>query len=149
MSVKQGDNREEVGPGKPPKSSQWKPGTSGNPKGRPRSKTASEEIRARLSEINESDPERRTYGRIMAVKLVDAACSGDARAVQAVREVIDRTEGKARQTITLTTDRREQLERAVHNIIEEATARGLSITRDQAIEDLAEYVPDVRSLLIN
>ena len=37
MADKQGSNREsEVGYGKPPIGTQWKPGQSGNPKGRPK-----------------------------------------------------------------------------------------------------------------
>ena len=51
--------------------------------------------------------------------LIDRAIGGD---VAAIKEIIDRTEGKARQAIVLSYAEREKLENAVQQIIDETGA---------------------------
>lgn len=74
----------------------WKKGQSGNPSGRPKSKTLSNAYRNKLEEEVPNDPERRTWAELIAEAQVRDAVRGN---VQAAREIADRTEGKARQSI--------------------------------------------------
>ena len=92
---KQGKNREKVGKGKPPKETQWKPGQSGNPKGRPKSITLSEALRAQLGQVMPGEDEK-TYAEKIALVLCEEATKGN---VGAAKEIADRTEGKPRQTL--------------------------------------------------
>jgi Family of unknown function (DUF5681) len=77
---------------------QWKKGQSGNPSGRPKSKTLSDAYRNKLEELVPNDPEGRTWAEIIAEAQVRDAVRGN---VQAAREIADRTEGRARQAIEL------------------------------------------------
>ncbi|MGC1904909.1 MAG: DUF5681 domain-containing protein [Candidatus Acidiferrum sp.] len=74
----------------------WKKGTSGNPLGRPKSKTLSDAYRNKLEEPVPNDPEKRTWAELIAEAQVRDAVRGN---VQAAKEIADRTEGKARQAI--------------------------------------------------
>src|SRR5271154_3735305 len=74
----------------------WKKGQSGNPSGRPKSKTLSDAYKNKLEELVPNDPERRTWAELIAEAQVRDAVRGN---VQAAREIADRTEGKARQAI--------------------------------------------------
>lgn len=142
---KQGDNRAKRGARKgPPKETQWKPGQSGNPAGRPKTITLSEAYRRELAKVDPTDEQKRTFAEILAEQTVIKAKGGD---VSALRELADRTEGKAKQTITLTTDRREQIEQAVERMIERAAADGQTLTRDEAVAALAAYVPEASALI--
>src|SRR5271168_4212991 len=78
------------------KASREKKGQSGNPGGRPRSKTLSDAYRLKLEEPVPNDPEGRTWAELIAEAQVRDAVRGN---VQAAREIADRTEGKARQAI--------------------------------------------------
>jgi hypothetical protein len=78
------------------KSHQWKKGQSGNPSGRPKSKTLSNAYRNKLEEVVPNDPEGRTWAELIAEAQVRDAVRGN---VQAAREIADRTEGRARQSI--------------------------------------------------
>lgn len=78
----------------------WRPGQSGNPAGRPKAITISAALRHKLAEVDESDPERRTYVELIANYLVRVAAglAGSGRSsVLAAREIANRTEGKPRQ----------------------------------------------------
>lgn len=75
---------------------QWKKGQSGNPTGRPKSKTLSDAYRKKLEEPVPNDPEGRTWAELIAEGQVRDAVRGN---VQAAREIADRTEGKPRQSI--------------------------------------------------
>jgi hypothetical protein len=75
---------------------QWKKGQSGNPSGRPKSKTLSDAYRTKLEEPVPNDPEGRTWAELIAEAQVRDAVRGN---VQAAREIADRTEGRARQAI--------------------------------------------------
>ncbi len=122
----------------------FKPGQSGNPAGRPKSLTLSEAYRRELAKIDESDPLKRTHAEVLAAKMIFKASKGD---VAALKEIADRVEGKAKQTITLTTDRREQVERAIERMIERAGEQGQALSRQDAITALAAYAPEASQLL--
>jgi hypothetical protein len=70
----------------------FRPGQSGNPKGRPKSISLSEAYRKELAKTDPADPDGRTYAEVLAEKMREKACGGD---VAALREMADRTEGKA------------------------------------------------------
>jgi hypothetical protein len=74
----------------------WKKGQSGNPSGRPKSKTLSDAYKSKLEEPVPNDPEGRTWAELIAAAQVRDAVRGN---VQAAREIADRTEGRARQAI--------------------------------------------------
>src|SRR3984885_4013620 len=74
----------------------WKKGQSGNPSGRPKSKTLSDAYKSKLEEPVANDPEGRTWAELIAEAQVRDAVRGN---VQAAREIADRTEGRARQAI--------------------------------------------------
>ena len=78
------------------KATRWKKGQSGNPGGRPKSKTLSDAYKYKLEEPVSNDPEGRTWAELIAEAQVRDAVRGN---VQAAREIADRTEGKARQAI--------------------------------------------------
>jgi hypothetical protein len=122
----------------------FKPGQSGNPKGRPKSIVLSEAYRKHLAKVDESDPERRTYAEVLAEQMIVKAKAGD---VGALREIADRTEGKAKQTIALTLEKREQIERAIDKLMGDALASGDEVTREQAIEALSIFMPEASQLV--
>jgi hypothetical protein len=72
-------------------------GESGNTAGRPRLTKITDALREQVSEELPDAPER-TIAEAIARKLIKLALGGD---IAAVREVLDRTEGKARQAIDL------------------------------------------------
>jgi len=74
----------------------FRKGQSGNPSGRPKSKTLSDACKNKLEESVPNDPERRTWAELIAEAQVRDAVRGN---VQAAREIADRTEGRARQAI--------------------------------------------------
>ncbi len=76
-------------------SGRWEPGRSGNPGGRPSSQSLNAAIRARLDERREDGI---TRAERIAQILVDMAEQGDLRAI---REVIDRAEGRPNQAVAL------------------------------------------------
>jgi hypothetical protein len=95
---KQGINRESVGYKNPPKSTQFKPGQSGNPTGRPKRKYLSEVYAELLEHENEDGEDMAT---VIARKVLDDALDGD---LNAIKEITDRVEGKPRQTNVLSGD---------------------------------------------
>src|ERR1700681_3293 len=78
------------------KAYRWKKGQSGNPGGRPKSKTLSDAYRNKLEEPVPNDPEKRTWAELIAEAQVRDAVRGN---VQAAREIADRTARRARQAI--------------------------------------------------
>jgi hypothetical protein len=116
----------------------FKHGRSGNPKGRPKSAMLSDALRRMLVEACPQDPER-TWAEVIADQLIAKAAAGD---VSAAKEIADRTEGKARQHLTLSYTQREKLEIAVQGIMEES-----GCSREDAIKTLALFRPDVLVLL--
>jgi Family of unknown function (DUF5681) len=73
----------------------FKPGESGNPKGRPKSLTLSEALRAQLGQVMPGEDEK-TYAEKIALCLCEEAAKGN---VGAAKEIADRTEGKPRQSL--------------------------------------------------
>jgi len=76
----------------------WKPGQSGNPGGRPKSKLISEAYRFKLSELVPDDPHGRTFAELIADGMVVEAVKGKNK-VSAAGELADRTEGKPKQSV--------------------------------------------------
>jgi len=90
----------EVGYGKPPKHTRFKPGQSGNPKGRPKaSKSFREEMAEELAEhltVKEGGREVRLSKRRLMVKaLFNKAAKGDVRAANAVLALATDASGEA------------------------------------------------------
>jgi hypothetical protein len=76
----------------PPVETRWKPGESGNPKGRPPKKNSlSEDLDEILQEVCLTDPEKRKYRRLFIHSRLRQALKGDA---MAAREIWERHEGK-------------------------------------------------------
>ena len=89
-------------PGKTPEGAKpFKPGKSGNPKGRPKgARSLSTILREMLEEpidiVVDGKKERREFREVIIRKLLKKANDGDMRAIQ---EIFDRVEGKAQQNI--------------------------------------------------
>ncbi len=122
----------------------FRKGQSGNPKGRPKSITLSEAYRRELAKVDPNDEQKRTFAEVLAGQTILKAKGGD---VAAIKEIADRTEGKAKQSITLTLDKREQVERAVDHMIRSAEANGDRLSRDDAIRALSLFMPEASQLL--
>lgn len=71
----------------------WKPGQSGNPSGRPRKLPITDVLREELEHLGEDGVANEVA---IARKLVQMARQGD---LGAIREIADRTEGKARPRV--------------------------------------------------
>jgi hypothetical protein len=114
-------------------------GVSGNPAGRPRTSVAA--LWRRLnSEVDPEDdaPDKRTRAERLYFKVYGAAMGGS---IQAAALILDRTEGKPRQTVTLTVQERDRLEATVSGLMEE-----IGCSREEAIGRLAPLVPEVSQL---
>ena len=94
----------QVGDKRPPRHSQFKPGVSGNPKGRPK---GSVNLRTRISQqlskavtVNRNGrPVKMSKGELIALQIVDAAAKGDLKAAMlAVR--LDDEAGVAMSKVT-------------------------------------------------
>lgn len=93
----------EVGYGKPPKKHQFKPGQSGNPKGRPKGAKSEANL---LREILEHRISLREAGKIRKIsvrqaillKMADGALQGDTRKAAFVLDRYRRTEGDVPET---------------------------------------------------
>jgi hypothetical protein len=78
------------------------PGQSGNPGGRPKGTVKLSTCYERsLARPYPDDPEGRTYAQVIADKAVELAAKGD---IPAIKEVTDRTEGKAPQRVEVAAD---------------------------------------------
>lgn len=76
----------------------WKPGQSGNPKGRPKKRLISDALRAKLEvELGEGE----TLADLIASRIVDMIKSEDdpKAFTQLFKEIVDRTEGRPAQKI--------------------------------------------------
>jgi hypothetical protein len=71
----------------------FKPGKSGNPGGRPKTKSLSKAYRQQLESICPTDAQARTWAEVIAERTAVAAAKGN---VQAAVELADRVEGKVR-----------------------------------------------------
>lgn len=100
-SARKTNNREKtgitpyrVGPGKPPKNTQFKPGQTGNPKGRPKGSS----LQRLLKDLLEFETKGISNGAVIVEQLVKKARGGNLKAIEIV---LDRIEGKARQRLEL------------------------------------------------
>jgi hypothetical protein len=78
------DGQYTVGNKRPPKQSQFKPGQSGNPAGRPKGSTnlktkIDKELRKPISVVKNGKPIRMTKVDVIVAKLVDSSMKGDVR----------------------------------------------------------------------
>jgi len=96
---KQGINTEyKVGKNRPPKEQAWKPGQSGNPKGRPKNT-----ITTLLKEYLDADGEVEKQA-IVRAWIATAKTSGARGHIPALVEMLDRTEGKVDANLKLKSD---------------------------------------------
>ena len=75
----------EVGDRRPPKHSQFKPGVSGNPKGRPKGSVnlrtrVTQQLRQTVAVTRNGHPVKMRKGDLIALQIVDAAAKGDLKA---------------------------------------------------------------------
>ena len=76
----------------------WKKGRpSPNPGGRPKSRTISEALREKLSQIKDDDPQQRTYAQVLAENLISLARSKERNSVAAAVEIANRVEGRVHE----------------------------------------------------
>ena len=92
-------NRRKTGAGRggtvPPPEHRFKPGQSGNPGGRPKTKLITQAYRELLEQL---DPkEKITLAQLLAKKTVEQARKGS---LAALKEITDRTEGKSVQPLS-------------------------------------------------
>ncbi len=96
----QGRNSDKVGRGHPPKDTRWKPGQSGNPKGRPKGiKYMSELLREQLDQVPDTidgKPNTKTWRDLICESILRAAVKGNQPAI--TKELLDRIEGKVKDT---------------------------------------------------
>ena len=85
----------------------WKPGQSGNPKGRPpKALCLTSEIKEYLDQVpkvlpnNQPNKEKKTWCKILAEEAVHQAAKGNH---QILKELFDRTEGKVRDKLEVET----------------------------------------------
>lgn len=76
----------------PPAEARWKPGQSGNPKGRPKKGNIIDVLRELVDSECSTDPERRTYAELLVRSLVVQGLKGNLRAT---KEVLNRLVGQA------------------------------------------------------
>ena len=84
-----------IGFGRPPRATRFKPGRSGNPRGRPRGararRTIVEYLAAELHWVTEGGLQRqRTTLELILLRLRAKAVSGDLRAIEGLRAILDR-----------------------------------------------------------
>jgi hypothetical protein len=79
------------------KETQFKPGQSGNPAGRPPS-ILSEAYKIVLTQVVEQDPKKRTMAELIAEGQARAAIKGN---TGAAKEIADRTEGPVKDSIEI------------------------------------------------
>ena len=87
-----------VGYNNPPKDTRWKPGQSGNPKGRPKNTVyLSEMLRDQLDQVPETidgEPNTKTWRDLICESILKAAVKGNQPAL--TKELLDRIEGKVK-----------------------------------------------------
>src|SRR5262249_36020948 len=81
----------------------WKPGQSGNPRGRPKKKPITEELERLLTE-QAPNGGGRSWAALIAEALLRKASTGD---VRAIAELTNRVEGKPLQSLIVGADREE------------------------------------------
>lgn len=126
----------------------FQPGQSGNPKGRPKVRTLSEAYRLHLAQVSPDDPEGRTFAELIAESQCKSAMSGKMGATLAAKELADRTEGRARQTIEVQDpyfkQKHEQYERMIEAVAARAREQfGTELTQDEIVRRIAHQRADI------
>jgi hypothetical protein len=114
---------------------------SANPAGRPK-QVATKLLREMASSSLFDDGETRL--RCIVDQLLQKAESGD---LEAIKIVLDRLEGRPRQSVSLDLNQRDEYERMVENMMESEAAEGRQCTREQAIAALSMFKPEIEDLL--
>lgn len=140
----------EVGYGKPPTHSRFQKVKSGNPGGLPKGTPKISNAYARLLALSPEEIETFQPSNVaeeLALGQIRAARAGKpAETLRAIKEVTDRTEGKARQPLDLkNTSDLDQLIIRVQERIGAITGR--EVTRDEAIERIVAYRPELARAL--
>lgn len=115
-------------------------GVSGNPRGRPPA-VVSKSLRRMVAEIEtgaDGEESRADYLARILYESATGARKVSREQLDAIKIVLDRLEGRPRQTIALETDEEARRERKLQNYIAECERAGDSRTRAEAIADLAE-----------
>jgi hypothetical protein len=104
---------------------QFKPGRSGNPGGRPKRKLITECFQRILEKPVPGDDKGRTYADQIAFAIVSEAINGN---VRAAIEIADRVEGRAKQALEIVDDvdvtkSREELIARMTQLIERGAVR--------------------------
>ncbi len=74
----------------------WKPGQSGNPKGRPPKLISfTSLLKEEITRVNQEDKEKRTWAQLIVIATMKLAIKGNAAAL---REVWERIDGKTKNT---------------------------------------------------
>ena len=83
----------------------WKPGQSGNPRGRPpKQESLTSLLKAELDKINPEDTEGRTWRELIVMATLKLAVAGNKTAL---KEVWDRSDGRVLKEIEVTENRTE------------------------------------------
>lgn len=113
----------------------WQKGQSGNPSGRPKSVFSfKKELEIKLSEVNEKDYLKRTYGRMLIDKAVNLALRGQGN-IRAISEVLDRYVGKPAQAVSLDANLNVTREQRIAHIEELLTSLPLPKDPDDGPSD--------------
>ena len=125
----------------------FEPGQSGNPggypKGTPKVSVAYAKLLALTPEEIDSYQPVNVAEQIALRQIKDAqGLTKKSRPLPAAQEITDRTEGKAKQVIE--TQDISEIERLIIRVQERALAQvGLELSRDQAIEQIVAYKPEL------
>ena len=82
-------------PPPPPATGKWKPGQSGNPKGRPPGKMYKAALQEALRKLSDKDDPQQTLEEIATAQIVRAKAGDTA----AAKELVDRLDGRVPQAI--------------------------------------------------
>ena len=77
---------------------QWKPGQSGNPKGRPKKKSISEELHDLMEDLRKRKNKNMTTREALAEVIIEQALAGR---FTFMKEILDRTEGKVADKVQM------------------------------------------------
>src|ERR1035438_284477 len=86
------DSKTNYGRPLPPTETRWKPGQSGNPRGRPKKDTIVDVLRELVNSECSTDSERRSYAELLMKTLVHLGMKGS---LGAIREICNRLVGQS------------------------------------------------------
>lgn len=145
--IPQGSGNSLVGYKKPPKHTQFQPGNRANPGGMPKGTPSVKRAYLKLLEMT---PEKvksfqpQNGAEMIAYKQFMESCIGK-KSLGYAQEITNRVEGPIAKKIEIETNNNE-LERIIIRVQERILAQtGVELTREQAIERIAHYRPDLVS----